>query len=225
MFYSYPDGSLALNGVSLSLELGEKLAVIGANGSGKSTLLAHLAGCFVVKNGEILLFEEPVGRKPERLRNSVGMIFQDPDDQLFMPKTLEDVAFGLVSRGMDVAKAHELAMGILEELLVPHLAHRSPHRLSGGEKRMVALAGILVTSPEILALDEPSAALDPRARRRVINVLKSLSQSMVIATHDLDLALDVCSSAVVLNDGRVTACGKLPELLQNESLLLENGLF
>jgi len=224
LFYQYPDGTPALNGVSLSLKRGEKLAVIGANGSGKSTLLAHLAGCFVIESGEILLFDEPVGREPERLRNAVGMIFQDPDDQLFMPSVLEDVAFGLISRGMDVPKARELAMKALEEILIPHLAHRPPHRLSGGEKRMVALAGILVMRPDILVLDEPSATLDPRARRRVIDVLRPLDQSMVIATHDLDLALDVCTGAVIMSGGKITVCGKLPDLLKDKTLLLENGL-
>ena len=224
LFYCYPDGTPALNGVDMSLERCKKLAVIGANGSGKSTLLAHLAGCFVVERGEILLFDEPAGREPEHLRNAVGMIFQHPDDQLFMPSVLEDVAFGLVSRGMDMLKAQELAIKALEEIQITHLAHRPPHRLSCGEKRLVALAGILVTRPDILALDEPSATLDPRSRRRVIGLLRSLEQSMVIATHDLDLALDVCTDAAVMNSGRITVCGKLPDLLKDKTLLLENGL-
>jgi cobalt/nickel transport system ATP-binding protein len=222
--YSYPDGSLALSGVSLCLSRSEKLAVIGANGSGKSTLLAHLAGCYTLspRGGGILLSGEAVGA--ERLRNSVGLIFQESDDQLFMPRVLEDVAFGLVSRGMEVMEAHGRAMDILEKLTVSHLAERPPHRLSGGEKRMVALAGILAMEPEIVVLDEPSAALDPRARRRVIEVLKALTRPLILATHDLDMALDICTRAVVMTQGRIAAEGDLPALLKDEPLLRENGL-
>jgi cobalt/nickel transport system ATP-binding protein len=224
LHYSYPDGSPALDGVSLSLGRDEKLALVGANGSGKSTLLAHLAGCFPLSGGDVLLFGRSVGSDLNRLRKVVGLIFQDPDDQLFMPRVLEDVAFGLVSHGMDPAEAHERAGAVLETLSVPHLANRLPHRLSGGEKRMVALAGILAMSPEIVVLDEPTSALDPRARKLVIEVLKSLEQPMILATHDLDMALDICTRALVMNKGRVVAAGELPALLKNESLLRENGL-
>ena len=224
--YSYPDGSPALNGVNLSLGWGEKLAVIGPNGSGKSTLLAHLAGCFSVPagNGEIVLFGHPAGAEPHRLRSAAGLVFQDPDDQLFMPRVLEDVAFGLVSRGGDVAKAHERALAALETLSAAHLANRPPHRLSGGEKRMVALAGILAMDPEIVVLDEPTSTLDPRARRHVIEILKSLGKPMILAAHDLDMVLDVCTRAVIMNAGRPAAEGPLPALLQNEAFLRQNGL-
>jgi cobalt/nickel transport system ATP-binding protein len=224
--YSYPDGSPALNGANLSLARGEKLAVIGPNGSGKSTLLAHLAGCFSVpaEKGEIVLFGRTVGTEPHRLRGAVGLVFQDPDDQLFMPRVLEDVAFGLVSRGMDVAEAHERALSTLETLSAAHLANRPPHRLSGGEKRMVALAGILAADPEIIVLDEPSSTLDPRARRHVIEILKALDKPMILATHDLDMVLDVCVRAVVMNGGRPVAEGPLPAILQDEIFLRRNGL-
>jgi cobalt/nickel transport system ATP-binding protein len=221
LYYTYPDGSPALNGVSLSLARGEKLALLGANGSGKSTLLAHLAGCYPLERGEIRLFGRPAGM--EDLRKAVGLIFQDPDDQLFMPRVLEDVAFGLVSHGMDVARAHERARETLGALLASRLENRLPHRLSGGEKRVVALAGILAMRPEIVALDEPTASLDPRARRRVIQILKELEQPMILATHDLDMAAAVCSRALVMNEGQAAAQGPLPDLLQNETLLLESG--
>ncbi|MDR2179146.1 MAG: energy-coupling factor ABC transporter ATP-binding protein [Synergistaceae bacterium] len=223
--YRYPDGAAALNGVDFSLLEGEKLALVGANGSGKSTLLTHLAGCIPLGGtGDILLSGRSVGSDLERLRRVVGLIFQDPDDQLFMPNVLEDVAFGLVSRGMEVSQAHRRALAVLETLSAPHLASRLPHRLSGGEKRVVALAGILAMQPEIVALDEPSSGLDPRARRRVIEILKALDRPMILATHDLDMALDVCTRALVMNQGKIAAEGELPGLLQNESLLLENGL-
>jgi cobalt/nickel transport system ATP-binding protein len=224
--YSYPDGSPALNGAGLSLGQGEKLAVIGPNGSGKSTLLAHLAGCFPVPagKGEIVLFGRTIGAEPHRLRSAVGLVFQDPDDQLFMPRVLEDVAFGLVSRGVNVAEAHERALSTLETLSAAHLANRPPHRLSGGEKRLAALAGILVLDPEIIALDEPSSTLDPRARRHVIEILKALDKPMILATHDLDMVLDVCTRAVIMNKGRPAAEGPLPSILQDEAFLRQNGL-
>jgi cobalt/nickel transport system ATP-binding protein len=224
LFYSYPDGNPALNGVSLRLNQNEKLAVIGANGSGKSTLLTHLAGCFTVTRGEILLSGETAGTDLERLRKAVGLIFQEPDDQLFMPRALEDVAFGLAARGVETARAHERAAAVLESLSAAHLANRPPHRLSGGEKRLIALAGILVMDPEIIVLDEPSAALDPRARRRVIEILKALERPMILATHDLGMALDICGRALIMNGGRIAAEGELPNLLRDEALLRENGL-
>jgi cobalt/nickel transport system ATP-binding protein len=222
--YSYPDGSPALQGVNFSIKRGEKLALVGANGSGKSTLLAHLAGCFPLSGpGGVRLFGRPV-TDLERLRKVVGLVFQDSDDQLFMPRVLEDVAFGLVAHGMEVAEAHERARVVLEDLFAAHLASRLPHRLSGGEKRIVALAGILVMRPEIVLLDEPSSGLDPRARRRVIEVLRSLERPMILATHDLDMALDVCTRALIMSEGKIAAEGTLPDLLKDEALLLENGL-
>ena len=166
----------------------------------------------------------PVGKDLKRLREAVGLIFQDPDDQLFMPQVVEDVAFGPVAHGVPAEEAHARAREVLESLNVGHLAERPPHRLSGGEKRMAALAGILVMRPEIVVLDEPSAALDPRARRRVIEVLRELDKPIILATHDLDMALDVCGRAVVLYDGRVAADGDLGTILGDEALLRQNGL-
>lgn len=226
LFYSYPDGHSALNGVSLSLNRGEKVALIGANGSGKSTLLLHIAGVLAPQRGEIFFNENIINAKNlDILKKNVGLIFQEPDDQLFMPDVLEDVSFGLVAQNINIEEAKTQALKILEELEISHLANRPPHKLSGGEKRMVTLAGILIMQPEILALDEPTAALDPKARRRVINILNSLkNKTLLLATHDLDMALDVCQRAVILHKGRVAASGKLPELLRDEKLLNKNGL-
>lgn len=222
--YAYPDGHRALNGVSFTLGRGEKLALVGPNGSGKSTLMLHLAGCIAAQTGTVSLEGVPVGKDLKRLREAVGLIFQDPDDQLFMPQVVEDVAFGPVAHGVPAEEAHARAREVLESLNVGHLAERPPHRLSGGEKRMAALAGILVMRPEIVVLDEPSAALDPRARRRVIEVLQELDKPLILATHDLDMALDVCGRAVVLFDGRVAADGDLETILGDEALLRQNGL-
>ena len=224
LHYAYPDGHRALNGVDFAVNFEEKLALIGANGSGKSTLMLHLAGCLAAQKGEISLRGKPVGSDLKLLRDAVGMVFQDPDDQLFMPQVIEDVAFGLVARGLSVPEAHLQARSVLETLNIGHLAARPPHRLSGGEKRMVALAGILAMRPEIVVLDEPSAALDPRARRHVIETLRNLEKPLILGTHDLDMALDICGRAVVMHQGAVSADGALCEILGDGSLLRENGL-
>ena len=222
--YDYPDGTRALQGASFSLAEGEKLALVGVNGSGKSTLMLHLSGCLPANAGEILLRGETVGKHLSRLRGAVGMIFQEPDDQLFMPTVCEDVAFGLVARGMPAEAAREEALRILETLGVPHLAERPPHRLSGGEKRMVALAGILVTNPDLIVLDEPSAALDPRARRHVIEVLRELDKPMILASHDLDMVLDICTRSAIMREGCIAAEGCAEEVLRDAVLLKECGL-
>ena len=225
LYYSYPDGHSALNGVNLSLAQGERVALIGANGSGKSTLLLHIAGALAAQKGGILLNNKLINSKNlGELRKVTGLIFQEPDDQLFMPSVLEDVCFGLIANNIKQDEAEERALKVLDDLNISHLASRPPHRLSGGEKRMAALAGILVMQPEFLILDEPSAALDPKARRLVINTLNKLNQTILLATHDLDMALDVCERAIILNNGQVSASGKLPELLQDEKLLIQNGL-
>ncbi|WP_462362815.1 energy-coupling factor ABC transporter ATP-binding protein [Pyramidobacter porci] len=222
LHYSYPDGHKALNGVSFRLRENEKLALVGPNGSGKSTLLLHLAGGIAARQGEIRLHGRPAGT--EDLRRAVGLIFQEPDDQLFMPQVADDVAFGLVARGVPAAEARRKAMEMLDRLGAAHLAERPPHRLSGGEKRLAALAGILVMEPQVIVLDEPTSALDPRARRRVIETLRALSQPLILTTHDLDMALDVCSRAALLYDGAVAAEGPLPDLFRDKELLERNGL-
>ncbi|MBQ7156049.1 MAG: ABC transporter ATP-binding protein [Synergistaceae bacterium] len=213
--YRYPDGHEALRGVTFRVNDGEKVALVGANGSGKSTLLLLIAGALEVKEGGITF-----GGKAA----NVGLTFQDADDELLMPSVLEDVAFSLVAGGMSVSKAHERAVRMLESLGIAHLAQRPPHRLSGGEKRIVSFAGVLVREPEILALDEPSAGLDPRARRRVINFLRETERTILLATHDLDMALDICTRAVILSDGVVAAEGKLPDLFTDREILEANGL-
>lgn len=210
--YKYPDGHEALRGVTFSVSEGEKVALVGANGSGKSTLLLHIAGALDVQDGSI------------SLDGKAGLTFQDSDDQLLMPGVLEDVAFSLIAGGMPVREAYERSMKMLGALGIAHLAGRAAHKLSGGEKRMVSFAGVLVREPEILALDEPSAGLDPRARRRVINFLRGTDKTIILATHDLDMALDVCTKAVILSEGVIAAEGALPGLFTDGERLEAFGL-
>ena len=212
LHYRYEDGHEALNGITFTLTEGEKTALVGANGSGKSTLLMHLAGALKVQTGKIIL------------NASTGLIFQDSDDQLLMPSVIEDVAFTLTANGMNIKHAHERANEILDELGISHLASRPPHKLSGGEKKMVTIAGVLACEPEILLLDEPTAGLDPKARRRVINFLRESDKTILLASHDLDMTLDVCGRAIILHEGVISAESELPELFMNQSLLESNGL-
>ena len=223
LFYSYPDGTPALKGVSIKLHDGERLALIGANGSGKSTLLMLIAGCLKPDKGEILLDGSSVNDFGP-LRDAAGLVFQEPDDQLFMPSVLEDVAFGLVARKTDHAAAQTKAMSLLERLGASRLKDRAPHRMSGGEKRMAALAGILVLEPRIILLDEPTSSLDPKARRDTAEVLEKLGTPMIISTHDLSLAKHVCGKAIIMQDGRIRAEGPPQEILESAEKLRRYGL-
>ena len=221
--YAYEGaGRDALSGVSFAVFRGEKTAIVGPNGSGKSTLLLCLAGAFAARSGEIRVNGERAGA--DDLRKSVGLIFQDPDDQLIMPSVIEDVAFGLAADGVPAAEAQERALETLSALGAARLAGRAPHKLSGGEKRMAALAGILVTEPDILVLDEPTSSLDPRARRRVIDTLSGMDKTAIIATHDLDMALDVCGRAIILHNGTISRDGPLPDMFRDSALLSANDL-
>lgn len=219
--YKYPDGHEALRGVNLRINDGEKIALVGANGSGKSTLLLHIAGAFDVQSGKIT-FRGHEGS--EILRANVGLTFQNADDEILMPSVIEDVAFSLIASGMSVQSSHEQAGKILDSLGISHLASRQPHKLSGGEKRLVTFAGVLASNPEVLALDEPTAGLDPKARRRVINFLRETGKTVILATHDLDMAVDVCERAVILHEGVISAEGTLPELFTDKNILEANNL-
>ncbi|MBQ7577916.1 MAG: energy-coupling factor ABC transporter ATP-binding protein [Synergistaceae bacterium] len=221
LYYTYSDNHEALKNVSFAINDGEKIALVGANGSGKSTLLLHLAGAVEVQRGKIFINGDS---KIETLRKKVGLIFQDSDNQLLMPSVIEDVAFNLVANGVKANKAHELAEKILNSLGVSHLASRPPHKLSGGEKKIITIAGTIISQPEILALDEPTSGLDPKARRRVINFLRGYDKTILLATHDLDMALDICSRAIILYNGEIVITGTLPELFTNQQILERYGL-
>jgi len=218
--FAYPDGQSALESVSFTIHHGESVAVIGGNGAGKSTLLLHLNGVLTPNRGEVRIGDFPITRENlAEVRRTVGMIFQDPDDQLFMPTVFDDVAFGLSHQGLVADDVEARVMQALETVGAAHLKSRPPYRLSGGEKRAVTIAGVLVMQPSILVMDEPSSALDPAARRRLIRLLAGFDHTKIIATHDLDLVLDLCSRVLVMNRGHIEADGLPGEVFTDTGLL------
>lgn len=223
--YAYPDGTTALRNITLTVQAGEAVAIVGANGAGKSTLLLHLNGCLRPTSGQVRIGDVAVERRTvARVRAAVGLVFQDPDDQLFMPSVFEDVAFAPLHAGLAPRDAERIAVQALERVGLPHLRERPPYRLSAGEKRAVAIASVLTQSPSVLALDEPSANLDPRSRRRLIELLQSLETTRLVATHDLELALAVCGRTAVLDRGELVAYGPTRDVLADEPLMLRHGL-
>lgn len=218
--HTYADGTPSLRGIDLRIDAGEAVAIVGANGAGKSTLLLHLNGLLLPDAGSVAIEGDPVTRATRvAVRQRVGYVFQDADDQLFMPTVQDDVAFGPLNQGLPAAEVHRRVAAALAAVGAGHLAGRAPYRLSGGEQRAVAIAGVLAMAPSILVLDEPSAGLDPAGRRRLIELLDGLPQTRVIATHDLDLVLDLCARVVVLHQGRVAADGTPRQVFADGALL------
>jgi cobalt/nickel transport system ATP-binding protein len=225
VFFRYPDGTEALKGVNFRITHGESVGIVGANGSGKSTLIQHMNGCLLPTSGVVTIGDLTLTRKTrQEVRRKVGIIFQNPDDQLFMPTVFDDVAFGPLNLGMDEAQVRERVDKALAMVNALALQDKPPHHLSGGQKSSVAIASVIAMEPDILALDEPAASLDPRSRRSLITFLKTFSHSKMIASHDLDLILDVCDRCIVIGDGRVVADGPSAELLSNRTMLEENSL-
>jgi cobalt/nickel transport system ATP-binding protein len=226
--YRYHDGTEALRGVSLSVAQGECVALLGPNGSGKSTLLLHLNGLLPEKldrSGLVQVLGQPV--TPDNLdaiRKQVGLVFQDPDDQLFCPSVEEDVAFGPQQLGLSEAEVEGRVREALAQVGLAGFGHRATHHLSHGEKRRACLAGVLACEPAVLVLDEPTSDLDPRGRREFKALLRQIKATKVIATHDLELVVELCSRAIVLDRGEVVAEGPAAELLDNEELMLAHGL-
>jgi len=220
LYYSYPDGNQVLKGISFRVTHGEKVALVGANGAGKSTLLLQFNGCLLPEAGRVRIGEMPVTKKTlKHVRRTVGLIFQDPDDQLFMPLVYDDVAFGPLNMGLSPEEVDRQVMQALGAVGAVHLKDRPPYHLSGGEKRAVAIAAVLSLAPAILVMDEPSSNLDPKTRRQLIELLKTFEHSLIIATHDLDLVLDLCPRTIVLKEGRVAADGPTREIMADEELL------
>ncbi len=216
--YSYPDGFEALRGVSFNAVQGEKVAVLGLNGAGKSTMLLHTNGLLLPSAGEVNIGDVPVTRSTLPIvRRSVGMVFQNPDDQLFMPTVEEDVAFGPMNMKLPRAEVERRVEEALATVGATDLRHMAPFRLSGGQKRAVAIATVLAMEPSVLVMDEPSGDLDWRARRDLIDMLGGFIHTCLIATHDLDLAREVCTRAILLDRGRIVADGPTDQLIK-ESL-------
>jgi energy-coupling factor transporter ATP-binding protein EcfA2 len=243
--YRYPDGRHALRGVNLTIMPGESVALVGPNGAGKSTLLLHLNGLLpgLAKAGPIHAHGVPARssarngapnvwidgievntRNAPEVRRRVGLVFQDPDDQLFSTSVLDDVAFGPLNLGKSSDEARRLARECLARVELGDVADRAPHHLSFGERKRVCLAGVLACSPSILVLDEPSANLDPRGRRRFIQLIRGLPATKLIATHDLEMVLELCNRTLLLDAGRVEANGLTRHVLGDANLLEAHGL-
>jgi len=225
LHFTYPDGTDVLRGISFRITHGESVAIVGANGAGKSTLLLHLNGYLAATSGGLRIGDSPL--LPENLkqvRRAVGLVFQDPDDQLFMPTVFDDVAFGPLNMGLPVDEVQNKVRTALETVSAWHLQDRPPYRLSGGEKRAVAIATVLSMSPDILVMDEPSSNLDPKSRRGLIQLLKGFTHTKIIATHDLDMVMDLCRRTLVIREGKIIADGPTKEIMLDEELLASSNL-
>jgi len=223
--FNYPDGHGALRDISLAVGAGETVAFIGPNGAGKSTLLLHLNGILRSGNGAVRVFGLPVEEKHlQEIRRRVGLVFQNPDDQLFSPTVFDDVAFGPMSMGCAEEEVRRRVKRALEQVGMSGHERRSPHHLSVGEKKRIAIATVLSMSPEILVIDEPTSSLDPRGRWELIELLRELPLTKVIATHDLEAVQALCQRAILLDGGQVVADDLTHRLLSDHPLLASHGL-
>jgi len=223
--HAYPDGHQALFGVDLHVHQGERVALLGPNGAGKTTLVLHLNGILTAGAGTVSVSGLPVEKANlKEIRRRVGIVFQDPDDQLFMASVRQDVAFGPANLGVRGAELDRRVMAALEQVGMAEFADRPPHHLSFGQRRRVAVATVLVMSPEILVLDEPSSNLDPASRRELADILRSLDVTVLMVTHDLPYALELCPRSVVLHDGQVVADGRTYDLLTDHELMRAHRL-
>ena len=226
--YRYHDGTEALRGVNLTVAPGECVGLLGPNGSGKSTLLLHLNGLLPETPGTDsavrILGQAVTPENLQTVRRQVGLVFQDPDDQLFCPTIAEDVAFGPQQLGLSEAEVRARVEKALAQTGLAGFGHRATHHLSHGEKRRACLAGVLACQPGLLVLDEPTSDLDPRGRREFKALLRSITATKLIATHDLELVVELCSRAIILDHGSVVADGPVAQLLNDEALMLAHGL-
>ncbi|GMO39647.1 MAG: ABC transporter ATP-binding protein [Termitinemataceae bacterium] len=237
LFVTYPgsDADHTLNDVSFEAAAGEKIALLGGNGAGKSTLLLTLLGVLPIHSGEISICGIKLEKQTlSEIRRRAALVFQNPDDQLFMNTVWEDLLFGpqnylqasikLPNYKDEIEKTKQECETLLETLKISHLKNRMSHKLSGGEKRLAALACVLAMKPDLLLMDEPTAFLDPRGRRRLVEILQGLNAGMLIATHDIELAKELCSRVLILQDGKIKTSGNCLEIIGNSKLLEDCGL-
>jgi cobalt transport protein ATP-binding subunit len=223
--FTYPDGFEALRGIHLRIARGEKVALVGPNGAGKSTLMLHLNGINTPTHGVVRIAGTAIDRRTvKRVRAEVGVVFQDPDDQLFSPTVFEDVAFGPIHLGMPEDGIHDRVERALAAVGMTGFERRIPHRLSLGQRKRVALATVLSMDPSVLVFDEPSAGLDPRGRRELIDLLRGLDQTLLVSTHDMRLVAEVFERTVVMDDGRIVGDGPTATILADDALLEAHGL-
>ena len=224
LHFSYHDGHSALRGVSFELRAGEKVALVGPNGAGKSTLMLHLNG-ILTGQGDVTVGDKRIMRDNlPAIRAMVGLVFQNPDDQLFSPTVFEDVAFGPLHMGLPKEEVTARVESALQAVRMSGFRDRLSHHLSVGETKRIAIATVLSMNPQILVLDEPSAGLDPRARRTLINLLRELPITMLVSTHDMKLVQELFPRTIVMDDGNIVADGLTMEILENEELLTAHGL-
>ena len=223
--YRYPNGYEALCGVSFCITHGEKVALVGANGAGKSTLLLHTNGLLIPSQGEVVMGGIKLTRRTLPLvRQSVGLVFQDSDNQLFMPTVEEDLAIGPSNRRLEPEEIRRRVTEALDAVGALHLRGASPFRLSGGQKKRVAIATVLSMEPSVLVMDEPTSNLDPRARRQIIDLIRRFGHTTLIATHDMEMVLDLCDRTIVMKQGRIVADGSTRHVFGDLALLEECGL-
>jgi cobalt/nickel transport system ATP-binding protein len=224
LHFSYPDGHAALRGVTFALKEGDKVALVGPNGAGKSTLMLHLNGILTGKGGLTVAGLPLNEQNLPRIRAAVGLVFQNPDDQLFSPTVFEDVAFGPLHMGLSEAEVRQRVEDALAAVMMSEFRDRLSHHLSVGEKKRIAIATVLSMSPQLLVLDEPSAGLDPRARRKLIHLLRDLPITMLVSTHDLAMVKELFPRTIIMDHGQIVADGQTNDILEDVALLESHGL-
>ena len=221
--FAYPDGHQALFGINLKIAPGERVALLGPNGAGKTTFVMHLNGLHAAQHGEVIIDGEVIDTEAKEslraIRGKVGIVFQDPDDQLFMPTVFDDIAFGPQNLGFSGQELEDKVLAALDRVGMSEFKDRPPHHLSFGQRRRVAVATVLAMNPSMLVLDEPSSNLDPASRRELAEILTSLPITMIMVTHDLPFAYELCERSVILAGGEIVADGKTEEILRDSELL------